>query len=327
MLQHILRTNTFVFILLSLFFSSHSAVAEISVASKTELAKQFSQAKKLAESGQTTQAISAYQSIIQLNPLLPEAYNNLAALYLKQKNTKQAKNILEQGLYAHKGYGILYESLTAINVAMAREAYSKALQIELKPSDVTIAAVSLSEAKAKEKNNSIVISKADKPVAVNAVTQKQTAISKQITVAATLLKEKPPETDKVKNTEDSKKLTGLTAKTLNNTEAIETVLQAWSAAWSAQAVDIYLSFYHQNYRPSNGLSRKGWVQSRRLRIKKPGWIKVGLSDFKIKKNSGNQAVVNFKQSYQSDKFRDVSSKQMVLLHTDDGWRIFREKSL
>ena len=114
---------------------------------------------------------------------------------------------------------------------------------------------------------------------------------------------------------------------LNNTKEIEKTLLAWSAAWSAQAVDIYLSFYHNQYKPTNGLSRKGWIQSRHFRLKKPRWIKIGLSNFVFKQNNGKQAVVNFKQLYQSNSFRDVSEKQMVLLHTDEGWRIFREKSI
>lgn len=66
---------------------------------------------------------------------------------MQQNKTKKGKHILEQGLYAHKGYGVLYESLTSINVAMAREAYSKALQIDLKPSAIRIASLSLSNNK------------------------------------------------------------------------------------------------------------------------------------------------------------------------------------
>ena len=102
---------------------------------------------------------------------------------------------------------------------------------------------------------------------------------------------------------------------------------AWSSAWSAQAVDMYLSFYHDQYKPMNGLSQKGWIQSRRYRLKKPRWINIKLSNFVFKQSTSKQAVVNFKQLYQSNSFKDVSEKQMVLLHTKQGWRIFREKSI
>jgi hypothetical protein len=64
-----------------------------------------------------------------------------------------------------------------------------------------------------------------------------------------------------------------------------------------------------------------------MKLTKPSWIKVGLSDINIGENSGEQAVVNFKQIYQSNSFRDESRKQMVLLNTNNGWQILSEKSL
>ena len=299
-----LRNGVLVVALLFLFSGISFAVVD----SNNEISKKFSEAQRLATQGQVMQAITAYQALILSNPQLPEAYNNLAALYLQQNKTKQAKHILEQGLHAHKSYGVLYESLTAINVAMAREAYSKALQIELEPSAIRIASLSLANSKSQAEQNTIVISKIDTPVVEE----------KQVTEPIIIPKVKP--VSKIKQV-------SITASKIKNTQSsIEKVLQAWSSAWSAQAVDMYLSFYHNQYRPSNGMSRKGWVQSRRYRLKKPQWIKIGLSDFKIKKQTGTQAVVNFKQLYQSNSFRDVSYKQVVLLNTDDGWRIFREKS-
>ena len=301
-----LRNAALFTVLISSFLGINSSFAESSI----ELAKKFSAAQQLVAQGQITQAITAYQSLILANPLLPEAYNNLAALYLKQNNSKQAKHILEQGLYAHKGYGILYESLTAINVAMAREAYSKALQIELKPSNIEISSLSLNTNPQSNKKSAIVISQVKAPTRVEAKTP--VTISKPMGE----IKRKP----KVINTKQTRSIQ-------KKSNAIEKTLQAWSVAWSAQAVDMYLSFYHNQYKPLNGMSRKGWVQSRRYRLKKPNWIKVGLSNIKVIQKSNKQAVVSFKQLYQSNSFRDVSNKQVVLLHTDEGWRIFREKNI
>lgn len=319
MLQYILRNGVLVVALLSFFSNS------IAAASDGELAKKFSKAQRLATQGQVMQAITVYQSLIRSNPQLPEAYNNLAALYLKQKNTKQAKHILEQGLRAHKGYGALYEGLTTINVAMAREAYSKALQIDLKPSAIIIASLSLNDRKLKNIKDTTVISRADKPLE-----NKQLLITKSFIEDESVIPEKTRISSERKDasvTNSDKKSVQAVTRQTDNTEEVETLLQAWSAAWAAQAVDMYLSFYHKHYKPSNGLSHKDWVQSRRYRLKKPHWIKIGLSDFKVKKNTGKQVVVNFKQLYESSSFRDMSSKQIVLLYTDNGWRIFREKSL
>lgn len=289
-----------------------------------DLARKFSQAQQLSNEGKIDDAISIYQAIIKSQPLLPEAYNNLAALYLKQKNTRQAKLILEQGLHAHKGYGVLYESLTAINVAMARQAYSQALQIEVKPSDITIATLSLDKDTLNRKRQPIVISKQQgsasdkvvkKPVTVKAVEKNQTRIEEKDVVDAIASDaiEREPARNAVK-------------VAVTSVESPEIILQAWSAAWSAQAVDVYLSFYHEHFKPANGMSRKSWEQSRRYRLKKPRWIKVSLSDLNVIKNTGKQAVVGFKQAYRSNSYRDVSDKEMVLIYTDNGWRIYREKS-
>lgn len=310
------RNSVLVVVLLSLFSSISLAAAD----SSAEFEKKFAQAQNLALKGEIEQAITAYTSLIKLNPQHPEIYNNLAALYLKQKNTKQAKHILEQGIYAHKGYGALYESLTAINVAMAREAYSKALQIDLKPADIAITSLSLNDNKPDRKKSTIVISKTNNPTENKKVLDVKPDVKSKSMVKAKPLGE-------VKRTSVANKLKQIPVKREKNTEAIETILLAWSAAWSAQATDVYLSFYHSHYKPSNGLSRKGWVQSRRLKLKKPKWIKVGLSNFNIERNDGRQAVVKFKQSYQSNTYQDLSSKRMVLLYTESGWRIFQEKSI
>lgn len=286
-------------LLVSVLFLSSSLLA--AVAAENEIAARFSQAQDLMQQGRSERAIQAYQSIIDTNPDIPEAYNNLAAIYLKQKKIKLAKSVLEQGLTAHKGYGALYEGLSAINIALAKEAYSKALQIDLKPDDIVIADLSLSASSLKKSKNVFVVS---------AVTAKEHRKPEQILASKSI----------ATNSNES------AVKQPANKE-IEILLKAWSAAWSAQAVDIYLSFYHPQYLPANNVAKDAWEKSRQLRLKKPKWIKVGLSDIEIKTQSDNQATVIFKQTYRSNSFSDVSFKQMVLHNTDTGWQIFREKSL
>ncbi|MDH5600676.1 MAG: tetratricopeptide repeat protein [Gammaproteobacteria bacterium] len=307
-------------------FSVLSAGAHALPANNNELVKTFTRAQQLGAEGKFDEAISIYQGLIKSHPLLPEAYNNLAALYLKQKNTRQARFVLEQGLHAHKGYGVLYESLTAINVAMARQAYSKALQIDVKPADISIATLSLEEESLKGKNQPIVISKErasdKKPVEVEPAKSNQARENekeKEVIAAIT--------SGAIKREAVTSPLKPVVVTSAKSVESPETVLQAWSTAWSAQAVDVYLSFYHEHYKPVNGMARKNWEQSRRFRLKKPRWIQVSLSDFNVVKNTGKQAVISFKQVYRSNSFHDVSDKQMVLIYTDDGWRIYREKSL
>lgn len=308
MLRHMFRSSVLLFTLLSIFSNSLFAAAD----KEKELSKTFLQAQNLVREGKIQQAISAYQSIIHSHPQTPEAYNNLAGLYLKQNNVQQAKAILEQGLNAHNGYARLYESLTSINIAMARDAYSKALQIDLQPTTLAITSLPLTESKTKIINDTIILSQVDKSI------EKIQVVKEQAPAKASPAAEITPVSANEEKPANIKE---------KDSQSIELVLQAWSAAWSAQSTDIYLSFYHKDYQPEKGLSRQKWVQSRKMKLTKPSWIKVGLSDINIGENSGEQAVVNFKQIYQSNSFRDESRKQMVLLNTNNGWQILSEKSL
>lgn len=304
---------------LVVFWSFYPSSSFAAVGSENEIRKQFSLAQNLAAKGQVEQAIKIYQSLISSHPKRPETYNNLAALYLQKNDTKKAKHILEQGLHAHKGYGVLYESLTAINVAMARKAYSKALQIDLKPTPISIASLSLLNNKTQSTKNTITISKIDSPVL-------------PVLIEPLLPKEKDSTRNKVikkivqKNPVSKTNILRKVQTKAKNTQPVEKVLQAWAAAWSAQSVDIYLSFYHNKYKPTNGMSQKNWIQSRKYRLTKPRWIKVSLLNVQIRKQGKTQAVVNFKQVYKSNSFNDVSYKQVVLINTNAGWQIFREKN-
>lgn len=288
------------------------AVAPPSFAeNKDDVSKEFSEAQNLVAQGQLEPAMFIYQELISKNPLIPEVYNNLADIYLKQNKIKQAKQILEQGLHAHKAYGVLYESLTAINVALARDAYSKALQVDLKASNIAIASLSLNK-----EQNKLVAKNA------NTIVISQVANTKEKAIPEIKRKEviSLPAVTKVKAT-TKKIIIEKSSKTIGK------ALQAWATAWSAQSVSDYLSFYHQQYKSVNGLSFKSWAKTRKYRLKKPKWIKVSLSKAKVIRNSGNQAIVNFQQSYQSNSFKDISRKQVVLINTADGWKILREKSL
>lgn len=163
---------------------------------------------------------------------------------------------------------------------MAREAYSKALQIDVKPSEINIASLSLSKNALSQNKNTIVISKTEMPVKKAKPIKSAPVVTKPAEVkVATVAKQ----SGSIKRFSANNKAKVSPVNQATSPQSIETVLQAWSAAWSAQAVDMYLSFYHKQYKPNNGMSRNSWKQSRRYRLKKPNWIKISLSDFKVEK--------------------------------------------
>jgi tetratricopeptide (TPR) repeat protein len=58
----------------------------------------YAQAKSAQARGDLAAAAASYESLLQIAPHLAPAYNNLGALYLKQKEYKKAADILERGL-------------------------------------------------------------------------------------------------------------------------------------------------------------------------------------------------------------------------------------
>jgi tetratricopeptide (TPR) repeat protein len=58
----------------------------------------YSQAKTAQSQGDIATAISKYQEILRIAPRLAPAYNNLGALYFRQRDYQKAATILEQGL-------------------------------------------------------------------------------------------------------------------------------------------------------------------------------------------------------------------------------------
>jgi tetratricopeptide (TPR) repeat protein len=58
----------------------------------------YSEAKAAEARGDVDQAIANYQSILKISPSLSAAYNNMGALYLRQRQYAKAVDILEKGL-------------------------------------------------------------------------------------------------------------------------------------------------------------------------------------------------------------------------------------
>jgi tetratricopeptide (TPR) repeat protein len=58
----------------------------------------YSQAKTAEASGNLAAALASYESLLKIAPRLPAAYNNLGALYLRQREYKKAAETLEKGL-------------------------------------------------------------------------------------------------------------------------------------------------------------------------------------------------------------------------------------
>lgn len=96
-------------------------------------------AQQFIRQGKFESARQIYEKLLKTNNHEPAVYNNLASIYARQGRLDDAKRLLEQGIGTHEQYSVLLENLTAVNVAMARESYSKALELKLNNSTVELA--------------------------------------------------------------------------------------------------------------------------------------------------------------------------------------------
>lgn len=101
----------------------------------------------------------------------------------------------------------------------------------------------------------------------------------------------------------------------------------WAAAWSAQDVERYLTFYSESFLPANGSSRDRWSAERRERIGAPASIEVGIEATEVDLLNPDRAEVIFLQSYHSDRFSDRVRKALVMAREAGGWKIVAETVL
>lgn len=100
----------------------------------------------------------------------------------------------------------------------------------------------------------------------------------------------------------------------------------WAAAWSAQDVPAYLSFYTDNFRPANRMSNKRWKKQRQQRLTKPKKIEVKITGISIRIKNDTQANVSFTQHYRADHYRDKVIKTLTFKQKDGDWKIAEEVS-
>ena len=323
---------------------------------------QFIRAQGLSLLGNIDEAISMYEAILKSNQSprhsLPEIYNNLATLYAMQGKLDVARQTLEKGIATNEQYKTLYENLSAIYVEMARGAYSKALKLGVQAKAVQLKTLPLSnfQLAASEQAQSVAqlekqpaiksqpIKSNEKAVIVKAVTTDKVVTPKQTDTQSNLKQQQLAllkKADKVKTVQPEKNSTIKVASKQEiktefsnkrippvNKDEVITALHGWAAAWSAQAVDLYLSFYGEGFKPKK-ISKKVWAVQRRIRISKPRWVSVRLNEFDVKAdaNKSDKVIVQLVQDYRADNYRDKTKKQFVMQRTIDGWRILSEQSL
>ena len=109
-------------------------------------------------------------------------------------------------------------------------------------------------------------------------------------------------------------------------DKVTDTIKAWAKAWSNKDVEGYLSYYADSFRPARGSVAK-WRSQRKVRITKPKYIRVGLTDIKLVQLDTSSARVELTQTYESNTYQDVSRKRLDLVLSGGKWKIAREISI
>ena len=249
----------------------------------------------LTEQGNSKEAIEIFTQLTKDYPELPEPYNNLAVIYASQGQYDKARAALEQSIRTHPSYATAYENLGDVYAKLASQAYDKALQIDS------------SNAAAKNKL-SLVRELVGRPAAATTTVAKAEPSKPQVAAVE-------PKPEPVKP-----------AAAADPQADILKAVNAWAQAWSKKDADAYLSFYAKNFDPPGKESRADWEKTRRQRITAPKSISVSLSSPKVTMSGADRATVTFRQNYKSDVLKSNSSKTLVMVKSDGGWKILEEKS-
>ena len=103
-------------------------------------------------------------------------------------------------------------------------------------------------------------------------------------------------------------------------------IKQWAKAWSDKDFATYTSFYSTEHRPSFA-THSAWVEHRRRRIMRPGFIKIGVSNIQIRAQNDNRAIIDFKQSFDSPTYSDRVKKRLGFRRVGSQWKITDERVL
>jgi tetratricopeptide (TPR) repeat protein len=266
----------------------------------------------LTEQNKIPEAIDVFSKLSQDYPELPEPYNNLAVLYASQGQYEKARQQLEMSIRTHPSYATAYENLGDVYTKLASQAYDRALALDSSNSAAQNKLSLIRELI----SNSTRPGESTRPGATPATPAAPAAppgtTSERQPVVAVAPKSAPT-------------ASAPSSATVPGKEEVLKAVEDWASAWSQKNVDAYLSFYASEFKPPKGESRAHWEQSRKDRIAAPKRIRVAIEAPKVTLKGDNNAVVSFRQRYQSDALQSNSNKTLVMVRAEGKWRIVEER--
>ncbi|HTN93129.1 MAG TPA: tetratricopeptide repeat protein [Gallionella sp.] len=277
----------------------------------------------LTDQGKTAAAIKIFAALTVDYPDLPEPYNNLAVLYAGQGQYDKAKELLEKAISTHPSYATAHENLGDIYAKMASQAYDRALQLDqgntaTQTKLAMIQNLFATGAPGKEPPAQIAPAPSRPETAPVTAAAAQPEPDQPASAVVAIDRKSESETEPVAVPERA-------AKKDSSKEVEETVM-AWAAAWSAQDVNKYLSFYADDFKTPDGETRAAWEVIRKERISAPKYIEVGIRIATIQFTDSDHATVRFRQSYRASHLNASGNKTLLMVKSGDKWLIQEERS-
>ncbi len=263
----------------------------------------------LVELRRADEAREVFERLIELQPGLPEPYNNLAVIQAAAGDYEAAVGTLRKSLQTHSSYRTAYENLTKIYTQLASDAYSQALDAE--PTDRP------------EVVELVLLGTLGEFVGVRSDSGAEPTAEAQIAAAEPTAMAQGAPAPAAPRPEPAPPASSETGP---GAESVAPAVESWRRAWEEQNVDDYLASYSQDFRPADGSSRQLWRAQRRDRLAAPEFIRVTLAYLDEPKVDGTTAEIRFLQSYESDSFQDRVTKTLVLTWEDGGWKILEERA-
>jgi len=103
-------------------------------------------------------------------------------------------------------------------------------------------------------------------------------------------------------------------------------VKRWAQAWSSKNFAAYAEFYSPQHRARFD-THEQWLAHRRSRIERPGEIRVEVSELQIKWRSDSQAIIDFRQDFDSPRYSDKVMKRLGFSRVGSQWKITEERVL
>ncbi|WP_428035312.1 L,D-transpeptidase Cds6 family protein [Amphritea sp.] len=311
------------------------------------------------------EAADIFSKLIHLYPDSPEPYNNLAVVYARKGDNEKAVDTLLKAFETHPSYAQVQTNLKAVYATLATQAYNRALNLDngnktpradlgvldqvyqpVAPQTMlaaatpvatlppqTVAAAEVAVATPPGTSDQLVIEERDQSTGIVPSPQ-DTAPAAESHTTDLAANDKEPAAENTDVAAETTKAEVAEVKpaagpVLNEAVKAEIlkVITNWAASWAAKDVPAYLDFYTEEYTPGADITHKQWVWGRQVRLNKPAFIKVDISDISLAEAGDGKVRSVFLQKYQSDTYQDEVYKTLTLTQENGHWKISTETTL